>query len=63
MIEVIINLVAMIIILFGTISIFEARNISKKLFSFGDQNSSVAILKIIGLIMCIIGLIIIKMNM
>lgn len=62
MIKVILNLIAMIIILIGTISIFEARNISKKLFSFGDQNSSVAILKIVGFIICIIGLIIIKIN-
>ena len=37
MIQVILNLIAMIIILVGTISIFEARNISKKLFSFEDQ--------------------------
>ena len=63
MLKVIIILIAMIIILLGTISIFEARNISKKFFSFGDQNSSVAILKIIGFIVSIIGLVIIKINM
>ncbi len=62
MIQVILNLIAVIIILVGTISIFEARNISKKLFGFGDQNSSTAILKIVGFIISIIGLIIIKIN-
>lgn len=62
MIQVVLNLIAMMIILIGTISIFEARNISKKIFSFEDQNSSTAILKIVGFIICIIGLIIIKIN-
>lgn len=62
MIQVILNLIAMLIILVGTISIFEARNISKKLFGFGDQNSSTSLLKIVGFIICIIGLIIIKIN-
>lgn len=62
MMQVILNLIAMIIILVGTISIFEARNISKKLFSFEDQNSSTGLLKIVGFIICIIGLIIIKIN-
>lgn len=62
MMQIILNLISMIIILVGTISIFEARNISKKIFSFADQNNSTAILKIVGFIICIIGLMIIKIN-
>ncbi len=62
MLKVIINLFAMIIILIGTISIFDSRNISKELFSFGDQNTSSGILKIVGFIICVIGLAIIKIN-
>lgn len=63
MLKVIINLIAMIIILIGTISVFEARNISTKYFSFGDKNSSVKVLKIVGLILSVIGLVIIKINL
>ena len=62
MLKIILNLFAIIILLIGTISIFEARNISKKIFNFADQNSSVAIMKILGFIICIIGLIIIYIN-
>lgn len=60
MIKVIFDLFAMIIILIGTIFIFDARNITNKYFSFGDKNTAVAILKIVGFIICVIGLVIIK---
>ena len=63
MVKVIFNLLAMIIILLGTLSIFDARKLSKKFFSFQDQNSSTAVLKIIGYIISIIGLIILKINL
>lgn len=63
MLKVIIELFALIIILIGTVSVFDARSLSKKFFSFGDQNTSVAILKIAGFIVSVIGLIIIRINM
>lgn len=43
----------------GVILIFDARGISKKAFSFGDQNEGTAGLKILGFIMAIIGTLII----
>lgn len=63
MINMVLKIVAMLIVLVGTISIFEARNISNKYFSFGDKNTGVGILKIVGFILCVLGLFIIKIVM
>ena len=54
MLKTIIILISSIFIFIGVIGIFEARNISKKYFSFGDQNTSVAIIKIACYIISII---------
>lgn len=62
MLKTIIILIASFFIFIGVIGIFEARNISKKYFSFGDKNTSVAIIKIVCYIISIISLIIIKVN-
>lgn len=53
--KLILILVDMILTLIGTIMIFDARIITKKIFSFGDQNEGVFSLKIVGLILVIIG--------
>lgn len=55
-------LLGMIVILIGVIGIFDARTLTKKLFSFGDQNTAVAALKIVGFIVSIIGAIIVYCN-
>ena len=47
------------LILIGVICIFDARNITKKFFGFGDQNEGSSGLKIIGFIIAIVGGIII----
>ena len=52
------KLVAMIgtiIVMIGIILIYDARQITKKIFSFGDQNEATFALKITGFIMSIIG--------
>ena len=60
------NLIVLIIGLaltsLGVISIFDARQIAKKLFGFGDQNEAAAGLKILGFIMAVIGVLIIYFN-
>lgn len=61
-IKTVFTLLGMLVILTGVISIFDARTLSKKLFSFGDQNTAVAVLKIVGFIVSIIGAIIIFCN-
>lgn len=51
-----------LITLLGTVMVFDARTITKKLFSFGDQNEATSGLKIIGFIIAIIGALIIYFN-
>ena len=58
----IIQIVSLVVINIGVVMIYDARKISKKWFSFGDRNSSVKILKIIGFIIAIIGSLIIILN-
>jgi len=43
----------------GTILIYDARGITKKIFGFGDQNEATAGLKILGFILAIIGVLLI----
>lgn len=53
--KLIVIVVGMILVLIGVIMIFDARIITKKLFSFGDQNEGVLGLKIVGFTLTIIG--------
>ncbi len=58
MLQVIVNFIATIIILIGVILIYDARIITDKIFSFGDQNEASSGLKILGWIISIIGILI-----
>ena len=58
----VIKIIALIIVAIGVIMIYDARKISKKWFSFGDQNDSTKILKIVGFIIAIIGGLVIILN-
>lgn len=53
--KLILKIVALLIILLGVILIYDARMITKKFFSFGDQNEGSSGLKILGFIFAIIG--------
>ncbi|MCL2382649.1 MAG: hypothetical protein FWC79_00265 [Oscillospiraceae bacterium] len=44
-----------IITLFGVILVYDARPITKKTFSFGDQNEGAKGLKMVGFILALIG--------
>lgn len=55
MINIIIKIIALLIILVGVILIYDARILTKKFFSFGDQNEGSSGLKILGFILVIIG--------
>ena len=50
----------LILSLIGVILVYDARDISKKVFGFGDQNEATAGLKILGFIMAMIGVLIRK---
>ncbi len=48
MLEIILETIKVIILMIGVIMIYDARSITKKVFSFGDQNEAVMTLKIVG---------------
>lgn len=55
MFNIILKIIMLLIILGGVILIYDARILTKKFFSFGDQNEGAAGLKILGAILVFIG--------
>lgn len=53
--QIVIMLIALVLVAMGVVCIFDARLITKKMFSFGDQNEGSMGLKILGFILAIIG--------
>ena len=51
----ILAIIGTIVMMCGIILIYDARYITKKIFSFGDQNEATRALKIVGFIISIIG--------
>ena len=62
MLKIILSIIGIIIALIGVIMIYDAREVTKKLFGFGDQNEAALGLKIAGFIISAIGAIIIYFN-
>ena len=60
--KIILIIIGLIIATIGVICIFDARIITKKMFSFGDQNEGSAGLKILGFLVSITGALIIYFN-
>ena len=60
--KIILIIIGLIIVLIGVICIFDARVITKKMFSFGDQNEGSTGLKILGFLVSITGALIIYFN-
>ena len=54
----VLTLIGAIIAMIGTILIYDARPITKKVFGFGDQNEATLGLKISGYLFMIVGLMI-----
>ncbi len=53
--NVVILIVSSLIALLGTVMVYDARRITRKLFSFGDQNDASMGLKMLGFIIAMIG--------
>ena len=51
----IVDLIGAIIVMLGVILIYDARPITKNLFSFGDQNEGSLGLKMVGMVVSLIG--------
>ncbi len=60
--NIILIIIGLVIATVGVICIFDARIITKKMFSFGDQNEGSAGLKIFGFIFSIVGALIVYFN-
>ncbi len=54
--ELVFTILGLIFTIIGIISIYDARKLTKKLFSFQDINEGTKTLKIFGLIISLIGL-------
>lgn len=55
MISVITRIIVLMIIFSGVTLIYDARTLTKKFFSFGDQNEGVSGIKMVGFILALIG--------
>lgn len=55
-------IIGLLIVTLGVICIYDARILTKKIFSFGDQNEGTMGLKMVGFIFSVIGAIIIYVN-
>ena len=62
MLNIILSIIGIMIVVIGVILIYDAREVTKKLFGFGDQNEAALGLKIAGFIISAIGAIIIYFN-
>lgn len=62
LIELISILIGFILIMLGVIAIFDARKLTKKWFSFHDENEGVKWLKIGGFIISIIGILVLYLT-
>lgn len=62
MTKIILNLIGLIFVTIGVILIYDARTITKKFFSFGDQNDASLGLKLIGYLIGIIGGLLVYFN-
>ena len=62
MLTIILRLIGLLLIIAGVIMIYDARILTKNLFSFGDQNEASTGLKILGFIISIIGSLIVCFN-
>lgn len=60
--KLILIIIGLIIAAVGVIMIFDARFLTKKFFSFGDQNEASAGFKILGFIIAIVGALIVYFN-
>lgn len=55
MLKIILKLIGLVFILIGVIMIYDARILTEKFFSFGDQNEASTGFKILGFTLFIIG--------
>ena len=60
--NVIINIISLLFATIGIVMIYDARILTKKWFGFGDQNEATLGFKILGIMVCVLGAIIVYFN-
>lgn len=62
MLKIVLLVIGVLVALIGTIMVFDARSLTKKLFGFGDQNEATSGMKIMGFFLAIIGALLVYFN-
>ncbi len=60
--ENILSILGLILVAIGVVLVYDARSITKKFFSFGDQNDASLGLKLLGFIIGILGGLLVYFN-
>jgi Ni/Fe-hydrogenase subunit HybB-like protein len=60
--KIVLVIIGVLIALLGVIMVYDARALTQKLFSFGDQNEATSGMKIMGFVLFIIGALLIYFN-
>lgn len=62
MLQIILKIVGLALLMCGVVMLYDARLLTKKWFGFGDQNEASLGFKMLGLILCIAGGLVIYFN-
>jgi hypothetical protein len=62
MLQVVLIIIGLLFLVIGVIMIYDARLLTQRWFSFGDQNEASTGFKIMGFILCIIGALLVYFN-
>ncbi len=62
MLQIVLRVVGLVFLMYGSIMVYDARILTRKWFGFGDQNEASLGFKILGSIFCLIGAIIVYYN-
>ena len=62
MLQVILRIIGLVLLMCGVVMVYDARILTKTWFGFGDQNEATTGFKILGFIICIVGVLVIYFN-
>ena len=62
MLQIILKVLGLLLLVFGVITVYDARILTKRWFGFGDQNEASTGFKILGFVFCIAGGLLVYFN-
>ena len=62
MLQIILKVLGLLLLVFGVITVYDARILTKRWFGFGDQNEASTGFKILGFVLCIAGGLLVYFN-